>query len=148
MENGWPAPSEDHARFAARSTSDPAKTRAFAIELARLVHDDKCEDVLVLDVSGLSPVTDFLVIASGTSDRQMKAVLQHVADLGKEMGFEPFGKNADENASWLLCDFVDVIVHLFEPNTRAHYDLEMLWGDAKNVPWARETEPSPEDPQR
>lgn len=121
-------------RTAARSTGDPAVTRAFAVEAAQSLMGDRCEDVIVLDVRELSPVTDYIVIGTGTSDRQMAAALSHVEDLGEERGFVRFGKHADERATWLLADFVDVVVHLFEPNARAHYDLEMLWGDAARLP--------------
>jgi ribosome-associated protein len=109
----------------------------FAIEAARLVRDDKCEDVLLLDVRELSQVTDFIIIASGTSDRQMHSVLRHVEELGKSRGIPSFRSSADDRSTWLLIDFVDLVVHLFEPNTRAHYDLEMLWGDAPRIAWER-----------
>jgi ribosome-associated protein len=117
-----------------------AKAREFAIEAARLVSDDKCTDVVVVDVRGLSAVSDFLVIGSGTSDRQMRSVLHHVAELGNGRGFHMVRSSKDDRATWLLADFVDVVVHLFEPNTRAHYDLETMWGDAPRLTWER-TEP-------
>lgn len=110
---------------------------AFGVEVARLLHDDKCTDVLVLDVRKLSQVTDYIVIASGTSDRQMRSVLHHVEELGAQRGMNTFRSHTDERATWLLADFVDVVVHLFEPNVRAHYDLEMLWGDAPRLLWER-----------
>lgn len=116
---------------------DEAQARAFAIDIARAITDDKCEDVLVLDVRGASPVTDFIVIGSGTSDRQMKTAMQTATDLGAERGFPSIRSSADDRATWLLADFVDVVLHLFEPNTRAYYDLETLWPDAKRVPWER-----------
>jgi ribosome-associated protein len=117
--------------------SDPQRAQAFAVEAARLLGDDKCDDIVLLDVRELSQVTDFIVIGTGTSERQMRAVLHHVEDLGAGMGFSAYRSSADERATWLLADFVDVVVHVFEPNTRAHYDLEMLWGDAPRVEWAR-----------
>lgn len=117
--------------------SDVEASLAFAIEAARLVRDDKCEEVLLLDVAQLSQVTDFIVIGSGTSDRQMGSVLKHVEELAKGRGFSAFRTNADERSTWLLADFVDVVVHLFEPATRSHYDLESLWGDAPRVEWER-----------
>lgn len=110
---------------------------AFAIEAARLVRDDKCEDVTLLDVRELSQVSDFLIVASGTSDRQMHSVLRHIEELGKDRGMQSVRSNADDRSTWLLLDFVDLVVHLFEPNTRAHYDLEMLWGDAPRIEWER-----------
>jgi ribosome-associated protein len=92
---------------------------------------------VVLDLRGLSQVTDFVVIGTGTSDRQMRSVLDHVEELGGKAGFTAFKRSVDARSTWILVDFVDVIVHLFEPNTRAHYDLEMLWGDAKRPAWER-----------
>ena len=111
--------------------------RAFAIEAARLLDDDKCADVVLLDVRKLSQVTDYIVIASGTSERQMRSVLGHVEELGEGLNFRAFRSSTDERSTWLLADFVDVVVHVFEPNTRAHYDLEMLWGDAERTAWQR-----------
>ncbi len=113
------------------------RSAAFAIEAARLLHDDKCEDVAVLDVRHISPVSDYIVIASGTSERQMRSVLTNVMDMGEKQGFGAFHSSKDDRATWLLADFVHVVVHVFEPNTRAHYDLEMLWGDAKRIAWER-----------
>lgn len=110
---------------------------AFAIEIARLAHDDKCHDITVLDVRGLNPVADFVIIASGTSDRQMRAAATHVEHLGEQLGHMPFRSSKDARATWLLVDFVDVVFHVFEPNTRAHYDLEMMWGDAPRLAWER-----------
>jgi ribosome-associated protein len=123
----------------AAKTSDGAESEGlkFAIDAARLVRDDKCEDVVLLDVRDLSQVSDFIIIGSGTSDRQMHSVLRHVEELGKDRKMPAFRSNADDRSTWLLIDFVDVVVHLFEPNTRAHYDLEMLWGDAPRLQWER-----------
>jgi len=126
------------AAFAARTTADPERIRAFAIESARMMLDDKCEDVVILDVTKLSQVTDYIVIATGTSDRQMRSVLEHVEELGDRSGMPAFRTSKDAGTAWLLGDFVDVVVHVFEPNARAHYDLELLWGDAPRVPFARE----------
>ncbi|MEM8739171.1 MAG: ribosome silencing factor [Planctomycetota bacterium] len=109
----------------------------FAVEAARLVHDLRCEDVVVFDVRGLSQVTHFIVIATGTSDRQIKSVGGDVADLGVEHGFPRYGTDRDSASTWVVVDLVEVMVHLFEPATRGHYDLEMLWGDAPKVPWRR-----------
>jgi len=90
--------------------------------------------VVVLDVTGVSPVTGYIVIGSGTSARQMRSALQSIDDLAKEVGTRAFSISTDEKALWLLADFVDVVVHLFEPNARAHYDLESLWSNSTRVP--------------
>ncbi len=140
-----PHSAEDHESFASRTTTDPAKARQLAIDAARLLADDKCEDVLVLDVTQISQITDFIVIGTGTSDRQMKSVLDHVRDMAKDADYELFRSSTDDNAVWLLADFVDMIVHLFEPNARAHYDLETLWNEASRVHWQRPGEQTSRD---
>lgn len=115
----------------------PLSAAEFAVEAARLLLDDKCTDIVVLDVAKLTSVSRFIVIGTGTSDRQMRSVLDDVADLGRNSGHTVARKSVDERATWVLADFVDVVVHLFEPNTRAYYDLEMMWGDAPRVAWER-----------
>jgi ribosome-associated protein len=120
--------------------------RELAIEAARLLTDDKCEDVLVLDLQGHSEVTDFFVIASGTSDRQMRSAGLHVEALAKERGFTLHRSNLKEReATWLILDFFDLVVHLFEPETRLFYDLEMLWGDVDRLDWQRDRDREPGD---
>ncbi len=137
-----PAPSSPTSTPSPNPSAGPAVTPpevslAFAVDAARLVRDDKCEDVVLLDVRQLSQVSDFIIVGSGTSDRQMHSVLKHVEDIAKERGFSAFRTTTDDRSTWLLADFVDVVVHLFEPNTRAHYDLEALWGDAPRLEWER-----------
>lgn len=108
----------------------------FAAAAAREMADLHCEDIVVFDVRGLSPLTNYIVIGSGTSDRQVKAVAGHVSELARDrFDLEKFGTDRDESSTWLVLDFIDVMVHLFEPATRAHYDLEMLWGDAPTIDW-------------
>ncbi len=138
-----PAPEGSHQRFATASTSDPHAVRTFAIEAARLAADDHCEDVVILDVRKLSQVSDYLVICTGTSDRQMRSVADDVEKLGAGSGFPLFRRDVDDRTTWVIVDFVDVVVHVFEPNTRAHYDLEMLWADAPRIDWQRPDERAP-----
>lgn len=109
------------------------EARAFAIDCAKSLRDDKCEHVVILDVSEVSQVTEYVVVGSGTSERQMRAALSTITHWGEKQGFRSLGSQGDERGTWLLADFVDVVVHVFEPNTRALYDLEMLWGDTPRV---------------
>ncbi len=110
-----------------------------SIEAARSLSDDKCEDVVVLDLRGLSQVTDFFVIASGTSETQMRSSGEHVVEIGERMGLKVHHSNLrGVSTQWYVIDFVNVVVHLFDPEERAYYDLEMLWGDADRVVWSRE----------
>ena len=127
------------ARRTARRASSKgnAATRKLAVEAARLCHDRHCEDVLVFDVRGLSEVSDYILIATGTSDRQIKAVGGEIADLAQGVGVGRFGTERDTGGKWLVLDFVDLVVHLFDPMLRGHYDLEMMWNDAPKVTWRR-----------
>jgi len=105
----------------------------FTVEAGRLLSERHCEDVVLLDVTGLSQVCDYVLIATGTSDRQMKSVASEIATVGKEVDFPAFRKNIDTGATWIVVDFISVVVHLFEPARRAYYDLEDLWADAKRI---------------
>lgn len=109
----------------------------FTMEVARIAHDCKSEDVVALDLRGISPITDFVVVCTGTSDRQIRAVADAVLQYGKKLGERPYGLCGHENATWLLVDYVDVILHVFARPHRAFYDLELLWGDAPRIEWAR-----------
>jgi ribosome-associated protein len=128
----------------AKRTTSPEKAaapqkleaaRQFAIEAARLAASTRCNNVVVLDVSGISPVTDFFVVATGTSPRQMRSVSDDIAELGEGQNFAPLSQSGQDGESWMLTDFVDVVVHLFSPDARQYYDLDGLWGDAKRVEW-------------
>ena len=92
----------------------------------------------MLDLRRLSPVTDFFVIATGTSDRQMVSLAHEMGDLAaKSFGSKPLSIGGLTQPTWVLVDCVDVVVHLFDEEHRGYYDLEMLWGDAPRVRWER-----------
>ncbi len=112
---------------------DSTDARQFAIEVARIAADDLCEDVVVQDLRGISEVCDFFVICTGTSDRQMRTVVDHVQERAKVLGQNRFGLAGYDEAHWILADYVDVVVHVFSAEARAYYDLELLWGDAKRI---------------
>ncbi len=118
------------------------RNREFAIDAARLANDLHCQDVMVLDVRGLSDLTDYLIIGTGTSARQIRGVGDDIEKLASQVELARYGRELDgegeQPTTWLVLDFVDVVVHLFEAATRGHYDLEMLWGDAPRVTWRRE----------
>jgi len=121
------------------STTSPerqAQARRLAIAAARALDENKCEHVLVLDVRQLSQITDYLVIASGTSERQLRTAAAKAVEAGEELGERAFGGSRERSATWVVIDFIDVVIHIFEPETRALYDLEMLWGEAPSVDWA------------
>ena len=117
---------------------DAQALREFAIDAARLIADQHCEDVRLLDVRGLSQVCDYVLIGSGTSDRQMKSLADELGILGRDSGHAVFRSDRDARVTWQVVDFVGLVVHLFEPDQRAYYDLESLWSDAEHVSWQQE----------
>jgi ribosome-associated protein len=108
----------------------------FAIEAARLAAQTHCQNVAVLDVAGLSPVTDFFVIATGTSPRQMRSVCDEIEELGQQRRFRSLSRSGYDGEQWICVDFVDVLLHVFSGEAREYYDLDNLWGDAKSVAWS------------
>ena len=91
-----------------------------------------------MDVRELSPVTDYFILASGTSARQMRTVADEVEEMGQASDHRPIARSGYEGESWIVLDFVDVIVHIFNDESRMFYDLDNLWGDAKRVAWQPE----------
>lgn len=112
--------------------------RAFAIEAARLAANTRCHNVVLMDVRELSPVTDFFVLASGTSARQMRTVVDEIEEMGAAIDQKAIARSGYEGESWIVLDFVDVIVHVFSDEARMFYDLDNLWGDAKRIAWQPE----------
>ncbi len=97
-------------------------------ELVRAALDDmKARDITELDVRGKSSVTDYMVIASGTSKRHVMSVAQEVLDKVKAAGLQPLGTEGQSAGDWILVDLGDVIVHVMMPDARSFYDLERLW---------------------
>jgi ribosome-associated protein len=109
--------------------------RRFAIAAARHAANTRCTNVVILDLGGLSPVTDFFVIATGTSARQMRTVADELAELAAENKYPALSSSGYEGESWILLDCVDVLIHIFNPDARGYYDLDSLWGDARRVEW-------------
>ncbi len=117
---------------------DPAASKQLAIDMARIAHDSRCTDIVVLDLNGRSPVARYFVIATGTSTQQVRAVADEIEIAGKHSGNKAYGNAGLQEGRWAIIDFVDVIVHIFDDEFRHFYDLEMLWGDAPKVEWQRE----------
>jgi len=109
------------------------KAKAVAVAAAKLAGERHCTDTVVLDLRKVADVTDYFVIVTGTSDRQMRSVADEITDLAKKKGLSLFGRAGYEQGHWVLLDFIDVVVHIFDDKSRGYYDLEMLWGDAKKL---------------
>lgn len=100
------------------------------LRAAELALERKALDVVALDLRGISSATDYFLLASGTSDVQVKAVAEHVTDELKKEGVRPFHVEGLQGGRWVLLDYVDFVVHVFHPSARDFYQLESLWGDA------------------
>lgn len=107
----------------------------FACLAARAASSKQGEDVLVLDVRELITITDYFVIASGASDRQVKTIADEVVRSLRGKGNKPVRVEGEAASRWILLDFVDFVVHVFHNEERDHYRLERLWIDAPRVQW-------------
>ncbi len=109
-----------------------------SIKLARLCREfadnKKAENIVILDVRKLSSVTDYFVIAAGTSEPHLRAIVDEITDrLRAEHGVRPRAVDGTVHGAWVVLDFFDVIVHLMRQEARERYDLESLWGDAARL---------------
>ena len=107
-------------------------------KLAQLCRDfadnRKAENIVILDVRDLSSVTDYFVIASGTSEPHLRAIVEEITDqLREKYDLRPLRKDGTTQGAWVVLDFFDVIVHVMRADVRERYDLEGLWGDAARV---------------
>ena len=113
------------------TTADPSAqtTEGLKAMVLAALEDAKANDVRQLDVRRLTDVTDWMVVASGTSTRHVLALADHVRAQVKAQGLSPIGTEGESGSDWLLLDYGDVVVHLMLPDTRGFYDLEGLWDD-------------------
>src|SRR5262245_59910519 len=110
-----------------------------ALDRARLcasvAADNRGREVLVIDLRKLTTLVDFFVIASGTSRRQIHAMADEIDRALGQLGEKKIGIEGYNESHWVLLDYGDIVVHLFDDNTRRYYDLENLWGDAPRIEW-------------
>ena len=106
-----------------------------ALVAARTAQENRGRDVVVLDLRELTPMFDFFVLATGTSRRQLHAMSEEIDHALEEgLGDKRMGIEGYQESRWVLLDYGDIVIHLFEPETRNYYALEELWGRAKRVP--------------
>ena len=123
-------------------TTTPTRTLSTALEraaiCARVARDNKARDILVLDMRAITPLFDFFVIATGTSRRQIHAIAEESDAALRAEGDTRIGIEGYQASKWVVQDYGDMLVHVFDPDTRAYYSLEELWADAPRVDWERE----------
>ncbi|HXT18420.1 MAG TPA: ribosome silencing factor [Gemmatimonadaceae bacterium] len=116
-------------------TSTPTtNSLALAQRAAQIAIDNKAQDVVLLDLRGVTDMTDFFIIASGTSDTATRSIGEHVLEEMKKEGSPAHHIEGLEKGRWVLLDFVDFVVHVFHPTLRNFYQLERLWADAEQIP--------------
>jgi ribosome-associated protein len=111
------------------------RSRQLAITAARAAAAKQARDIVVLDVRDLIVITDYFVIASGGSDRQVRTVAEEIERSVRVHGVRPVRREGQREGHWVLLDFVDFVAHVFEDDDRAYYGLERLWADAPTVTW-------------
>jgi len=98
--------------------------------VGELALERKAKDVLVLDLRGISTATDYFILASGSSDIQVRSIADHIIEELKKEKVRPGHVEGLEGGRWVLIDYIDFVVHVFHPSARDFYQLETLWGDA------------------
>ncbi len=103
------------------------KLDKLAALIIETLEDNKATNILTLDVRNLTTVTDYMIIASGTSSKQVTAIAEKLIEKAKKNKVPPYGSEGKQYGEWVLVDLGDIIVHIMHPTTRAHYQLEKLW---------------------
>ena len=124
------------------------KAKMQSEELVKLaiaaLEEIKAQDITTIDVRGKTSITDFMLIASGTSSRHVKSLVDNVLEKVKEQGVRPIGTEGMDTGEWALLDLGDIVVHVMLPTARQFYDLERLWQGAEQSRAQFSAEPAPE----
>lgn len=97
------------------------------------MQDKKAENIQIIDISSVSPLADYFVIANGTNRNQVQAIADNVEELLGRLGYERRPVEGYDSANWILLDYKDIIIHIFDKESRSYYDLERIWRDGKVV---------------
>ena len=116
-----------------KKTKKRTEDKQLAFDAARIARERNCTDITVIDLTGVSPATNYFVIATSTSARQARTVADEISLEAKNQGHKRFGVAGYDKGEWILLDFVSVVVHIFDEQSRDYYNLEMLWGDAEEL---------------
>ena len=113
--------------------ADVEESREAAVHAARAAATKQAEDIAILDVHGLIVITDYFVICSGGTERQVRTIVEEVEKALRDLDRRPVRREGETEARWVLLDYVDIVVHVFADEEREYYDLERLWRDAPRV---------------
>jgi ribosome-associated protein len=107
---------------------------------AKIAADNKGQNILVLDLRGITPIFDFFVISTGASRRQVHTIVEETDAMMRKLGDNRLAVEGYDTSKWVVQDYGDIIVHVFDPETRDYYKLDELWADAVKVDWEDELE--------
>ena len=120
----------------ASQAEHPDRSLQLALTVAGIAEENRGRDIVILDMRKLTPIFDYFVLATGTSRRQLHSISEEIDRILQEtLGDRRLGIEGYVDGRWILLDYGDVVVHLFDEESRAYYDLEQLWCSAKRVPW-------------
>lgn len=108
-------------------------SKSFAEKICKVLSDHKGEDILAIDVREKTAIADYYVIAGGRSMTHTRSLIEHVEEEMEKAGFSPIRREGVREGRWAVLDYGDVLVHIFNDESRLFYHLEQLWGDEKNV---------------
>lgn len=114
-------------------TNITSPSQSLALHVGDLAFEKKAEDVVILDIRGISDAADFFVICTGGSNTHVRAISDHISMSLKAEGDPVHHQEGYESLEWVLLDFIDVVVHVMQQRKRSYYDLERLWGDAPRL---------------
>ncbi|MEZ6094596.1 MAG: ribosome silencing factor [Pirellulaceae bacterium] len=119
-----------------KTASKTADSLALAVAAAKTAEDNNATDIVILDMTGVSALFDYFVIATGSSQRQLNAIADEIeVFLKRQMNERRLSDHTVDRTSWIVLDYGSVVVHLFDEDTRAFYSLEALWADSPRVEW-------------
>ena len=124
-----------HSRGRLSGGTETLDSKEIAILCAKIADAKKAEDILIFDVRKLTSITDFFVICNGFNERQLQSIAGEIESQLHSHGIHAVGIEGYTNGRWILMDYVDVVIHLFDREMRHFYDLELLWGDAPKLLW-------------
>ncbi len=105
-----------------------------AVKAAEQAIDKKAKDIVILELADLSTIADYFVICSGDNPAQVRAIAEAIDEYFSNMKITPLGREGKGSARWVLIDYGDIVIHVFDEETRAFYDLEKFWIDAPRIP--------------
>ena len=124
----------------ATATTNPTRATLsleLAIECARIGDDNKAKDITILDLRGITPIFDFFVLMTGSSRRQIHTLAEEIDDHMRSQGEKRLSIQGYQASRWIVQDYGDIVIHVFDSDSREYYALEELWADAPHIDWKR-----------